>query len=65
MVGKKDKTLIVKIQPDHTPNDVLREFLDQGVAITAFSEQLPSLNEIFIKLVEGSPATRQFQNIQA
>jgi ABC-2 type transport system ATP-binding protein len=51
----------VKIAKDYRPNDVLRYFIDQGVGITSFTEILPSLNEIFITLVEGTPTARQFQ----
>ena len=31
----------------------------------SFNELLPSLNDIFIQLVEGTPAARQFQNVPA
>lgn len=53
---------IVRIQPGKTPNDVLRYLIDQHQAINGFEELLPSLNDIFIQLVEGTPATRQFQH---
>ncbi|MGO8055838.1 ATP-binding protein DrrA1-3 family domain-containing protein, partial [Rhizobium leguminosarum] len=46
-------------------NDVLQYFLQQHQSITAFNELLPSLNEIFIKLVEGTPLSRQFEKITA
>lgn len=59
----EDYSLVVKINEGHTPNDVLRYFLQSNVNIHAFNEMLPSLNDIFIHLVEGTPATRQFQNV--
>lgn len=59
----EDYSLIVKINEGYTPNDVLRYFLQSNANIHAFNEILPSLNDIFIHLVEGTPATRQFQNI--
>ncbi len=61
----EDFSLIVKIHEGHSPNDVLRYYLQQGIGITSFHEILPSLNEIFIQLVEGTPAARQFQTLTA
>jgi ABC-2 type transport system ATP-binding protein len=56
-----DHSFVVKIAEGHRPNDVLQHFIAQNVSITSFQELLPSLNEIFIQLVEGTPAARQFQ----
>jgi ABC-2 type transport system ATP-binding protein len=56
-----DHSFVVKIGEGHRPNDVLQHFIAQNVSITSFQELLPSLNEIFIQLVEGTPAARQFQ----
>jgi ABC-2 type transport system ATP-binding protein len=60
MVGTKDHALIVAIKDGFKPNDVLSYFLQQGTSIVSFNEILPSLSDIFIKLVEGTPLTRQF-----
>lgn len=63
---------VVKHQPDQlsiklgegtTPNDVLKYFINQGVAINSFNEVMPSMNDIFIRLIEGTQAARQFQKI--
>jgi ABC-2 type transport system ATP-binding protein len=54
----------LRLQHDATPNDVLKHFINQGVAVNSFNEVLPSLNDIFIQLVEGTKTARQFQNIQ-
>lgn len=56
--------LIVKIREGQTPNDVLSYFINQGTNIVSFKEMLPSLNEIFIRLVEGTPTARQFQKVE-
>jgi ABC-2 type transport system ATP-binding protein len=53
----------LKLNYDATPNEVLQFFISQGVAIHAFNEVMPSLNDIFIRLVEGTHAARQFQKI--
>ena len=61
----EDYSLVVKINDGHTPNDILRYLLQSNAGIHSFNEILPSLNEIFIRLVEDTPATRQFQNVTA
>jgi ABC-2 type transport system ATP-binding protein len=65
MKQNEDHSLIVKIHEGYSPNDVLRYYLQQGISINSFHEILPSLNEIFIQLVEGTPAARQFQTLTA
>ncbi|HEY8971409.1 MAG TPA: ABC transporter ATP-binding protein [Puia sp.] len=65
VVGNRGGSLIVKIRDGYRSNDVLSHFMDEGQNITAFTEILPSLNDIFIRLVEGTPLARQFQPITA
>lgn len=60
-----DASLVVKINDGYAPNDVLRYYLQQNESINSFHEILPSLNEIFIQLVEGTPASRPFQTVTA
>jgi len=60
-----DYSLIVKINEGYTPNDILKYFLHSNANIYSFNELLPSLNDIFIKLVEGTSTARQFQNLSA
>jgi len=64
VIGSKNNTQIVRINEGNKPNDVLQYLLQQGVTIHSFNEILPSLNDIFIKLVEGTPAARQFQVVK-
>lgn len=56
-------THTLRIREGYRPNDLLQPFLEQGVQVVQFREILPSLNEIFIRLVEGTPAARQFQTV--
>jgi ABC-2 type transport system ATP-binding protein len=63
VIRQRDQQLIVKIREGYRPNDVLKHFLNQDINITGFNEILPSLNEIFIKVVEGTPLSRQFQKL--
>jgi len=62
VTDRADGQLAVRIGNGHRPNDVLRYFIDRGLGITSFTEVLPSLNDIFIKLVEGTPTARQFKD---
>jgi ABC-2 type transport system ATP-binding protein len=57
----EDYSLIVRIKEGFQPNDVLRYFLQSDAKIISFQEILPSLSDIFIQLVEGTPTARQFQ----
>jgi ABC-2 type transport system ATP-binding protein len=65
VLSKNEQTLTLRIKNGHTPNEVLRYFIDQQSNVSAFTELLPSLNEIFIKLVEGTSLSRQFQPTQS
>ncbi|MBK5270453.1 MAG: DUF4162 domain-containing protein, partial [Bacteroidia bacterium] len=57
--------LVVSIKEGYKSNDVLEFFINQGSNVVSFKEILPSLNEIFIRLVEGTPTARQFEKIDA
>lgn len=66
IADQKANALTVKIKDGFRSNDVLQYFLQQNLTIESFNEILPSLNEIFINLVEGTNATtRAFQPINA
>lgn len=65
VVKQEDHSLIVRIKEGYSPNDILSYYIQQQVAILSFNEILPSLNEIFIQLVEGTPSARQFQSVTA
>jgi len=58
---EENNGLVVKIRNGSSTNDVLQYFMGKGCCVNEFHEILPSLNEIFIKLVENTSATRQFQ----
>ena len=65
IIGSKDHSFIVRIKVGSKPNDVLQYLLQHGAGIYSFNEILPSLNDIFIKLVEGTSTARQFQRVKA
>ncbi len=62
LLSTKDHYSVVRIKEGNRPNDVLWYLMQQGATINSFNEILPSLNDIFIRLVEGTPSARQFQN---
>lgn len=63
VIRKNEQELIIKLQYASN-NEVLQYFINRGLKIESFNELLPSLNEIFIKLVEDTPVTRQFQEVK-
>jgi ABC-2 type transport system ATP-binding protein len=54
--------LKIQINEGFTNNDVIQYFINKGLNIRSFHEVLPSLNDIFIRLVQGTPEARQFQH---
>lgn len=64
-ISTRGNELLVRINERYKPNDVLSHFIDSGSSVVSFREILPSLNDIFIKLVEGTPTSRQFEKISA
>src|SRR4051812_28730250 len=46
------KELVIQKHAEYSNNDILQYFLGKGLMINSFNEILPSLNEIFIRLVE-------------
>ena len=60
IVKQQENLLTVKINEGQQSNDVLKHFISQNTGIEAFNEVLPSLNEVFIKVVEGTKSSRQF-----
>lgn len=64
-ISTRGNELLVRINERYKPNDVLSHFIDSGSSVVSFREILPSLNDIFIKLVEGTPTSRQFEKITA
>ncbi|MDB5231377.1 MAG: transporter ATP-binding protein [Chitinophagaceae bacterium] len=58
------KRVIIQKHDDYSNNDILQYFISKGLGVVSFQEILPSLNDIFIRLVEGTKATtRSFQPV--
>ncbi len=53
IVERKEQELLVKIESDEASNALLQYLIQKGVHIRAFHEILPTLNEIFIRQVNG------------
>ncbi|MEJ7680432.1 MAG: DUF4162 domain-containing protein [Segetibacter sp.] len=65
IIRQNDNQLTLKINENRSSNEVLQYFINQNSSIEAFNEILPSLNEVFIRLVEGTRTTSQFQTVSA
>jgi ABC-2 type transport system ATP-binding protein len=63
IISQHADEIMLKLSPQQTPNAVLAHCIQQGIPIQSFNEVLPSLNDIFLQLVEESGATRKFQTI--
>ena len=63
LVRTNETSLVVKIRDGYKPVSVLQSFIQQNASIVSFNEILPSLTEIFIKKVNDTSASRQFQTI--
>jgi len=64
IISENSSKYRIKIKEGNTVNNVLQHIIEQKIELISFNEILPSLNEIFIKLVEGTHAgARAFQNI--
>jgi ABC-2 type transport system ATP-binding protein len=62
-IGQANGSVTIKLQDGVNNNEVLQYLLNQGVTINSFNEILPSLNDIFIKIVEGTPTSRKFEQV--
>ncbi len=49
--NREGSSFVFKLNEGQTSNDLLKIMLDNGVSVKSFNEILPSLNDIFIKLV--------------
>jgi ABC-2 type transport system ATP-binding protein len=65
IVKQNGNNLTLKINEGYQSNDILLHFINQQSMIVAYHEILPSLNEIFIRLIEGTPTARQFETVTA
>jgi ABC-2 type transport system ATP-binding protein len=64
IIKKEGHKVFVKINDGNNSNQVLGHLIHNNNRIIAYNEVLPSLNDIFIKLVETTHATtRAFQNL--
>ena len=61
VIKHQPNELLLKLLHDSNTNDVLKFFINQDIPINSFNEVLPTLTEIFIKLVEGTPQARKFE----
>ncbi len=56
---------IIKLTGSATCNQAITEIIQGGAPLNGFTELLPSLNDIFIKIVGNTPMARQFEAVVA
>lgn len=61
IVSRNGNEITVKKESGTSSNALLQQVINTGAEVVSFNEKLPSLNDIFIKLVEGTSTARQFQ----
>jgi ABC-2 type transport system ATP-binding protein len=54
VVSQNPGEVIVKFGEAHHGNELLKLFVENGVEVTSFNEQLPSINDIFIRQVQAN-----------
>ena len=64
VIHEQGESLIINIKESYKPSAVLQNFLKQNNSVISFNEILPSLNDIFIKKVNDTEVTRQFQKVE-
>lgn len=64
VVDHKPDKIRLKLNEGTQANDVLSYFIHHNLQINSFQEELPSLNDIFIRLVENTATAREFQKLQ-
>ncbi|QES90770.1 ABC transporter ATP-binding protein [Rhizosphaericola mali] len=63
IIQQSGDRLYLKIQEGANENSILQYLIQEGVLVKGFNEILPSLNDIFIHLVEGTNSvTRSFES---
>ena len=60
ILQEKDHTLVFQLDENTNSNDILSYYIREGYTILSFEEILPSLNDIFIRIVQGTPNARVF-----
>ncbi len=65
VIAKDKNAMTLKIQQGYNSNQLLSYFIQENLLVESFNEILPSLNDIFIKLVDGTKSiTRAFETNQ-
>jgi ABC-2 type transport system ATP-binding protein len=60
LLNRKENHITFHLNEDQSANEVLQYYISKGNTILAFEEILPSLNDIFIRLVQDTTAARAF-----
>ena len=53
LIERTESNVSLELSPNTNSTDVLRELISQNIQIERFEEEMPSLNNIFIQLVQN------------
>jgi len=62
VVSASQNSMVIQKKENRSNNEILQYFLNNGASIDSFNEMLPSLSDIFIREVEGTPLARRFES---
>ncbi len=62
-LSSRGNTATFQLAQGSSPNELLMTLINNGAIVHGFTELLPSLNDIFIKLVNTQGAQRKFQTV--
>lgn len=54
VVSQSPGWVVVKFDQEHQGNELLKRFVENGMEVTSFNEELPSINDIFIRNVQAN-----------
>lgn len=63
VLSQKNNIAVIKTNAEVSLNKVITEIMQSNIEVGGFQELLPSLNDIFIKIVGATPMARQFAEI--
>ena len=63
IIKNSGNSLKIKLKENTSTNKILQDLISRNIEINGFNEVMPSLNDIFIRLVDGTENARQFQKI--